>query len=483
MSGTITMSMNLNDGNGYVDVSTRKPNSLAVLDSLSIEWGTANPYEQPEPAVCRFTLIDHAAQISVDPTQLTGAKVKISLDNANIFAGTITSGATITTETDHVRIDTSATSDYAIWKRLRSQGTEFPYWPGIRGKYYWYNAQQSTGLINEFNKRAQAAGAPQVYTPTLPGKRCYAPVPAGDYPSQFDMLHWLYAAYRLPLWAEWDAATIGHAYLIARRCKALLSDWTFANYAQNNHRSTSPDIPNTRPLPADKVQTDGRYTLGDPYTQYVFRGKRMIWETHTDVTGNLIVDEGLDVTDRDVTCTDETKLPAALKTSQKSVIVDALTVMDCSTDLNPAPYSYTATPPTSVEKDDLSNLLKLLDTHLRPENLTVDSLTLDAATYKHYFMPTMLDGITITGTIKNPLARKVLAGTWMMIGGLLTYGHHSGKPVLTHRMHVIPVANMHADDPTWTNTANWNGIYNTAGDMSLNTLCNVQQFNDRAINW
>ena len=195
--------LDLGDGLQPLNDHTR---DVAVLDSLSIQWGTDTLGGQPDPAVCSFTLADHTGVLSGDFIRLAGARLVLTMSrepqwrdlaqygawedcdfpigelatryrpdtvdadgSISLFDGIIASGGSIERHGDHWHLVLSASSRMLIWKRLQKQGPTSSE-ANLAGMHWTGTPEQR---LTELNKRAQTAGAPIADASglSLPAKR------------------------------------------------------------------------------------------------------------------------------------------------------------------------------------------------------------------------------------------------------------------------------------------------------------------------
>lgn len=58
---------------------------VAALDSLSIQWGTDNCFDQPDPAVLSFRLYDKGGALAGKAALLAGAKVCVTISTDPMY--------------------------------------------------------------------------------------------------------------------------------------------------------------------------------------------------------------------------------------------------------------------------------------------------------------------------------------------------------------------------------------------------------------
>lgn len=469
MAQTAWMYLDLNDGEGWRPLNDRS-RDVAALDSLSIQWGTDNCFDQPDPAVLSFRLYDKGGALAGKAALLAGAKVcvtistdpmyfelrddpraykdmgdirlrdlhtqvhyappeHVSFTQFTIFNGIVTTGGTVKHWLGAWIIELSASGPAVLWKRLQSQG---PTSSDTRlDGYHWTGTPASR--LAELNRRAAAVGAPQAVADGLTFPPSLAPY-ADDYPSQLDLLHRMFAySGRAPLWFEtYELTRTTLSYVMAGDPAERMLDTLMRLHVGSGSIEHEA-------LPGDKVVTGDpiEFDLPEPYTHVVVHGK-----------GVSLKDGSFEFTDTETAQGDRDLLPAGLDATQRSasVTTDAI--------VGPVGVSpYDPWQPSDAQRKQVAQLLLTIDTRLRPRSITFDSRQLEPFTYPWLFraQPAMMIAFvhTVADDLPDMDGQPAIEGAWSMIGGTLTYDWHNGEPRFRHEVTLWPHARAATGTPTY----------------------------------
>lgn len=460
----------LDTGDGLQPVNDAA-RDMAMLETVSIQWGADSPDTQPDPGVCQFTLRDRTGSLAGDFIRLAGARLLLRINEQPtwddldgqfgaydtvtipwdqvapswtppieggrthvIFDGVVSTGGTIRREKTYWMIDLSATSIMVLWKRLASKGPVSTD-PKLAGKHWTGTPQQR---LDELNKRAAAVNAPQadVNGLALPGS--VAPYDTDTYPTQLELLQRLYAhSPNRPIWHEdvsGEATRIGHTDLAAPAGIILdmnADPWTLTD------NGTRPSIP------AGKVMTDRDMTLTimEPWTQATVQGKQA-----TD--GDTYA---FDTSETSYTAPD---LPKNLRDLQKTITLDSDAIL--ATDVT----AYPATTITATDRDRMEAWITTLDNIAVPETITFDSRYIDPYDMPWLYRCQPSGPIFISGPVFADLTHSdgtpSASSVWTTIGGTLTYEWADRDvPVLRNQVTVVPLPGIGFNRPTWDQIADW----------------------------
>lgn len=462
------MYLDLNDGEGWRPLNDRS-RDIAALDSLSIQWGTDNCFDQPDPPVLSFRLYDKAGTLAGKAALLAGARVcvtcssdpmyfelrdderayadmgdirlrdlhnqvhyeppeHVSFTQFTIFNGIITTGGTVRHHKGDAWILTlSATGVSVLWKRLQSQGPT----SGDRrlDGYHWTGTPADR--LAELNRRAKAVGAPAADATGLILPPSLAPY-ADDYPSQLDLLHRMFAySGRAPLWYEtYEATATTLSYVMA-------GDLAQRTLDPLMHVHVGDGVTEHEAMPGSLVQTDDpiEFDLPAPYTQVVIHGHSVSLKDNHFEFGDTETVQG----DRDT-------LPAGLDATQRSASVETDAIV------SPVGVSpYDPWQPTAAQRQQIAQLLLTIDTRLRPKSIVFDSRQLAPFDYPHLFraQPAMMIAFvhTIADGLPDMDGLPAIEGAWSLLGGTLTYDWHNGQPCFRHEATLWPHARADVTDP------------------------------------
>lgn len=488
--------MFLDYGSGWTPVNDHETD-LAALDSLSIQWGTDEPDEQPDPSVCTFTLRDRTGHMAGMAATLAGCRVIVQMSEqpkwddmpagktwadypgvmlcylfnayeppdpdtvdspaVTVFDGIVTTGG----EARHVTDDQwdlrlSATSRMVLWKRSQKQGptsTEARY-----AGYHWVG--NPAARLAELRARAAGAGLPPLDTGGLELPPAVSPYTTDEYPSMLDLLHRMYATSPLmPIWGEIPdraASRIGCTPL--GKAEDMNLDAAGRLYVDRNRGARTA-------LLGDVTIGDDTYTVPEPYTQITYKTKSL-----------SVDDDGtLQISDAETVIGDQGVLPAQLTATQNAVSMET----DVPSANTTGGASWT---PSDADRAAVAQWLYTNDTRLRPQGVTFDSRRIDPTDRPYLFISAPSGPIVFAGALGNKLSgadgRPAFTGAWTTIGGTLTFKWIAGKPVLRHEVSVWPLPVTTAQH-VWNDIADWQGIYSnvpiTWDEMELITLFDTEE--------
>lgn len=446
---------------------------IAMLDDLSIQWGTDSPDTQPDPGVCQFTLRDRTGELAGGFVQLSGARLVLRINESptwadmgqfgtyadcqfpwkqlaprwnppidggqthTIFDGIISTGGTIRWDRrGWWLIELTATSHMVIWKRMATQGPTSGD-SRLAGMHWTGTPQQR---VDELNRRAQEADAPTVDVTGLELPASVAPYDTDTYPTQLELLHRLFAHSPLmPMWHEdvsGETPRIGHTDMAGQ--VGIILDATANAYTQDTSGTIRPAIP-SRLVETDETMT---LTMLEPWTQTVINGKT----ASIDDDGKLSVE-----TTEHATTADD--LPDRLKATQKSITLDSDAILASNVADMPA------TTFTDTDKQQVGQWLTTLDTKTVPETVIFDSTRIDPYTMPWLYRcqpsgPIFVSGLLyadLTGTDGLPAT----SGIWTTIGGTLTYQWRDGDPIIRNQCTLLPIPRQTDKRPTWGDLQGW----------------------------
>lgn len=464
--------MFLNLGDGWKLVNNHTGTSAALSD-LSLQWGTDDPADQPDPAVLSFRLRDRSGTIAGKALTLAGARVILQLSDEptwrqmnrvgawdalpgtiadlhqlyepndpaqpddkaiTLFDGIVSTGGSVS---PHRKggwtLALSATSRMVLWKRLQSQG------PTTTGAAYtglhWTGTPASR--FAELNRRAREAGAPTADDTGLDYPKAVAPY-SDDYPSQLDLLHRLFAHSSLmPLWYETPARSasrltpmpMGQPAVITARQDGTLGvrQGTRETQMIDNSLALIDDDSLDIPAPVTRIvvkgkraarNNDGKYEFGDAEAQY------------------------------------SAPLPANLTATQSSLTVDSDAILSDETG-----GTYPAIAPTAEDRTRRAEWILATDTRLRLAGLVADSRKLDPVRRPELYRSCPSGPIIIATGPYAPLTgsdgRPAVSGAYTTIGGRLTFSWRGRRPVLRHELTLWPLPLDTTRRTTWNGLRGW----------------------------
>ena len=481
--------MFLDWGDGWVAVNDHD-NDVAALDGFSIQWGTDDLAEQPDPSVMSFTLRDRTGWLTGRALTLAGARVLVQISEqptwgmlradmgpwsaqrmrldamhqaytpglpsstsstaTTLFDGLIQNGGETRPHGDGWMLDLSASSRMVLWKRMRKQG---PVSSDARyANTHWVGG--TAQRVAELNRRAVESGAPTVSVSGLDAIASLAPYRLDDYPSQLDLLHRTFAhEHAWPVWYEYpdrdasrlDYMPFGLPVTIGADAAGRLTvtDWTSETLDGLDAADVITDDEQSLPIP-------------EPVTQFVIQGK-----TAKASDGALEFDQ------HETTLTDMGRLPANLKATQTSVTVEADVVTADESGGVWGRASGSVWAPTDADRDSFARLLVTIDRRLRPATVVFDGRKLDPATHARLYLTASSGPLVIQGATSSRLAgddgKPAVGGPWASIGGTLSYRWSNDTPLLRNDVTLWPIpldtdrqdtwADMQAWPPTWAQTA------------------------------
>lgn len=464
--------MYLDAGDGWKPVNDHT-GTLAALDGFTIDWGTSEPVEQPDPAVLTFDLIDRTGDLAGKAVTLAGSRVMIQLSaeptwdmlpdgmgawqaiNGTIdqlhqqyvptspdepgenvptmFLGTIGHGATVTDLNDKWRIRLTATSLMVMWKRLQAQGPTST--DARHAGRHWVGTPAQR--LAELNKRADAAGAPTADPQGVAMPPAVADYPVDDYPSQLDLLSRMFAHIMpAPSWHEHYeglAAILRPLALSGTLTVRVDTDGTPYVIVDGARRAT---------LPANRVAGDSELSIMEPVTQAVAKTKRA-------KANNGVVEYD----DVETVYTDMGELPARLTDTQKSVTADsdAITV-----DESDGLHTGGVFQPSEGQRQAAASWIVTHDTRLRNDSIRFIGGKLDPIRFPYLFRPEPSGPVLITGirlsTLTGMDGRPAFSGAFTTIGGRITYTNVSG---LIHEATMYPLGSTANTEMRWNDLADW----------------------------
>lgn len=231
--------MFLDWGDGWKSVNDHAED-VAALAGFSIQWGTDDLAEQPEPSVMSFTLRDRTGWLTGRALTLAGARVLVQISEQptwgmlrddmdswsaqhmrveamhqaytpglpsstsstaiTLFDGLVQNGGDARPHGDGWLLELSASGRMILWKRLQKQGptSSDARYAGL----HWVAGM--SGRVEELNRRAADADAPRVSVSGLTSTDSMAAYKTDDYPSQLDLLHRTFAHESMwPIWYEY----------------------------------------------------------------------------------------------------------------------------------------------------------------------------------------------------------------------------------------------------------------------------------------
>ncbi|OXN01121.1 hypothetical protein [Bifidobacterium vansinderenii] len=482
--------MFLDLGDGWRRVNDHS-GDLAALAGFSIEWGTDDIAEQPDPAVLSFTLLDRTGDTAGHVLELAGARVLLQLSSQprwadatesigtwaeqgvtlerlytrvqpplpdsldpeaiTLFDGIVSTGGTIERTKTGYRLDLTATSRLLLWKRSQSQGptSSAAKWSGL----HWTGTPAAR--LAEIRRRAIAAGAPNVDVGALSLPPSVAPYTTDDYPSLLDLLHRLYAHHRSwPLWYEYPSR---NGSMVMAQTVAESADYDTAAIVMDASGGLSVQRAGVdRPaIPASRVVADSVYVVPEPVTGAVIDTRR----AKTDNDGVLEFD------DAQVTFSGQGRLPGNLTATAHTISVQSDAV---SADESAGVYGSGTWTPNDTERTVRAEWLVQINRRLRYETITFRSDKLDPPAWPTLFHAAPSGPIVFAGALTNRLTdadgHPALGGAWTTIGGTLTFQWHGTTPVLRHDVTLWPLT-------TATGRITWNAFTGTA--ITWATLADV----------
>lgn len=437
---------------------------LCALAGASVQWGTSEIGEQPEPSVLAFTLRDLSGDLAANPTWLTGRAVRLWFGPGHsvVFNGIIATGVTVKPLYDGWQVQCTATSLMVLWKRLRDEGPTSDLAAGtIKDMIHWNVTPAAR--VAEMNRRAKAVGAPQIVDDMpfgISSKNCIMPQLKGEYPSQLTLLHASFMDYSLPLWFEHPddnslrALRAGSGALVCLDARAVACVYVQA------------DRTAYKPLPASYVRSAREFQLLPPYTGVLFKFKQMKSGAHRDETDKITYTPSVE--DVEVTVK-STTLPQAIRDNVKNLVIDSDLLYGHTAS---APRDYTTWTPYTADTTALKTLIDNIATRLTPTGVTLDTDDMPDADQSKFMQPVPRSGIMFTDT-NLPFDAT---GPYAIIGGTLTIDARDETVHISHEVTLTPVASPIATTPTWAQIPSaWHATYITA-EASIGHLCRTTSF-------
>lgn len=479
-------------GEGWTPVNDHA-HDLAALDGLTIRWGTDDPAEQPDPAVCSFTLHDRTGDMAGMAATLAGARVIVQMseqptwddmparpwndypatrlrylyneyvppnpDNVDsplvtLFDGIVASGGTARWAGGRSwNLDLTASSRMILWKRSQAQGptSTDARWDG----YHWVGTPAER--LAEIRSRAAAAGLPALDVGSLGRPPAVVPHEVGDSPSLLDLVHTMYATQTaMPLWSEYPeraSSRIGYIAMNGEHDLHMAPDGIL--YVRDGEE------PRTA-LDADGVIGGETYTVPAPLTQITYKTHAM----------SLDDDGKVEIEDADTTCTDMGLLPANLTSTQSSMTIET----DVPVKNDAGGYQWIV---YDSFRRAAANWLYAVNMRLRAEGMTFDSRRIDPTDRPYLYVSAPSGPITFAGALGGQLTgsddRPAFTGVWTTIGGVLTFRWVAGDPVLRHEVNLWPLRTT-ATDHTWDSIADWPARWRDVSAIVWDEMALVQQF-------
>ena len=491
--------MFLDLGDGWRSVNNHA-NGIAALMSLSVRWGVDDPSDQPDPAVMSFTLIDRTGWLAGRAMTLAGARVVIQISAeptwgmltrlgswgvldmplgnlhqayvpdtpdkkatglVTLFDGLVSNGGDCEPKDDGWRINLSASGRMILWKRLQKQG---PTSNDARYEGYHWVGKASERLA-ELNRRAIAAGAPTMQATGLDLTHTLAPYQLDTFPTQFDLLHrscnanGLIVIYEYP---KQDASYLSYErFGVAYHIRA---DGDARIYATDSNGALR------EALDAKDVEADESLTLDipEPVTQFTINGKT----AKADDKGKLQFE------DDKIEIGDAGRLPANLKATQSSIVIDTDTV---TSDQSGGAYQQSGGNtwhPTDAERLDYARIIETIDGRLRPKTVTFDSRRIDPVKHPRLFMAASSGPLVIQGMKASRLANEQgispVSGLWATVGGTITYRWVAGRPVIRNEVTLWPIPQS-PHSTTWGAMRAWPAAWSQCG-FTLVELAMIEGF-------
>lgn len=483
---TITAEIETSDGRIY-PLSSAKAATAGVY-GFTIRWGTSDPTQQPDPAVLSMQILDRDGSLAGDPSALNDAQIVIvksaaplwqdindttayatargtwaQADNTLTMAqtdgtqppdplapvdykGVITAGGTVTRHGDAWLISITASSRMLLLKRSQDQGptSTDPRYAGL----HWVTTP--VARIGEIANRCQANGYPRPDQPI-------------DMPSH------------VRAYDQQDTVSLLDLLTRTTPTPALWYDV----YMMSDARSRLMQLRPAHPATVTMSQTTGIIKATDDDT------------TLTAIDPGLIRDgDSLAIPSPRRGLTINSYQTAAQ--SDGSVQYQADTVQLTATGLD-SPQSTNLTwqtdaitqdqtggttwQPSQTDRANVTAWCTAIDTRLTP-SITLDSQDIDPLDRPELFAPAPPGALVITGSRYHALhaadGTPAVDGTWLVIGGTLTYDARDGQPHMTHQLDIMPIATT-PGTLTWTTIRPWARTWDQAGTLTWATLGTISK--------
>lgn len=458
---------------------------VAALTDFTIDWGTDQAFEQPDPAVLSCTLRDKTGNLAGRAATLAGARLMVQLSqqvtysmltnlgsqtysqsgettlsslhynvypdtpqtpdahNTTIFDGLVSRGTTITRKHNAWRLKVKAVSRMVLWRRLADNG------PSSVAGYHWTGTPAER--LKTLNSRAAQAGAPQVDASSVDLPPNVIPYETNSHPTQLDLLQRLYAhSLSLPIWGEYPHgdSTIIKPYRLTD--PAII--WIDA------HGSMGTIVGNVqRPaLPASKIPDVSTLELPTPRAGIVYN-------VHTASVDN----NKLSIEDATISISDTSNVgdPTA---AGNWITLDSDT---CTTNQSQGLISGSAYTMSSQQHQAMQYTLKEYNKRTSYQ-LTIDSKHIDPETWPELFETRPSGAELIQGSLYGQLIddelMPITLNAWTTIGGTLSYELHNDTPIFTHELHTTAL-------PRSTDALTWSRMsiptpYERAGSLTVAAL-------------
>lgn len=426
---------------------TPHSNDQAGLDSLSIDWGTEHPWEQPEPPVMTFSIQDRTGEMAGDALHLANASVWLqktdditwnwldvpgtwesqssstswdgladlvpvdipstpSQSLLTVFRGTVNVGGVVRKRADDWLIELKATGVMVNAKRSTGKGPTSgdPVWAGWHWTGSWND--RVTGLANRMN----GVGAPSITGRArewMDGAAVpVAPYASDSYPDLLTILHRTTGhSPNMPVWQEGHArgesATASWTVQLAGMPAAITLDGSGALHVTHDNE-TLPMIP-AAGIAVDSLELG----IPDPMTGVSITGRSVT----TDQDGRANVEDA----QTDISAASAMPINVL---NEKSISIESDAILSDTID------------PSNVldvdeMRDDWRRILLANSNRLRPQGLRIDSDHLDDTTYECIFTTApswpfaFIHNIYTTLTDRDGVPST--SGSWLAIGGTLSY--------------------------------------------------------------
>lgn len=437
---------------------------VAALTDFTIDWGTEQPFAQPDPAVLSCTLRDSTGTLAGRASTLAGARIIVQLSrqinysmlkqsaatyaqatatldrlhyaiaptvpgtpsagDVTIFDGIVSAGATITHKNNAWRLKIKAVSRMVLWRRMADNG------PSAVQGYHWTGTPSER--LKELNARASRAGAPTVDASSVDLPPSVAPYETNSHPTQLDLLQRLYGhSLSLPIWGEYpnDAGTIIKPYRLADNAVIWID-------AAGN-MGTIVAGQRRKALPAAKIPDVSSLSMPNPRA-----GLTINAHTATVDNGKLQVEDAtISVAD-----TSRTGDPTAAG-DWITIDSDTLTANSSSGTIPGAAYTV-----SESQRDSMRYTLKEYNRRTS-YTLTVDSSKVDPEEWPELYEtrpsgPEIIQG-SIYGSLIDDELTPITLNAFTTIGGTLSYELHNDTPILTHELHTTALPRS-VDRMAWT---------------------------------
>lgn len=464
---------------------------VAALTNFTIDWGTEQAFEQPDPAVLSCALRDNTGTLAGRAATLAGARIMVQLSrqidysmlnalgnitysqsdvtlerlhyriqpqqpgtptngDVTIFDGIVASGTSITRKHDAWRLKVKAVSRMVLWRRLADNG------PSNLNGYHWTGTPAER--LKELNARASRAGAPQVDASNVDLPPNVIPYENNSHPTQLDLLQRLYAhSLSLPIWGEYPNgnSTIIKPYRLADNAVIWIDP--------DGNMGTTVGTVQRPALPSSRIPNISTLELPTPRAG-------IAWNTHTISVDN----NKLQIDDSTLSIADTSKVgdPTA---AGNWITLDSDTSTSNSSGGKIPGANYTIS-----EQQRNAMQYKLKEYNKRTSyQLTIDSKHIDPERWPELYETHPSGAEIIQGSMYAQLIDDELMpltlNAWTTIGGTLSYELHNNTPILTHELHTTAL-------PRSVDSLNWTRFtmptpYNKAGSLTIAALSVISTTN------